>query len=395
MSERGDYRSFYVSFWDDPDVHSLTDRAYRVLTTLKGTLSAAGIGVVYLAQLAERCGGLERDAIEEALLELEVPKPGSDFGWIVRERNVVWIVNALRYEPNLTSNSAKHRTFVRDRLLAPLGNRPIVNNFRRYYIDWFPEGSGNPNGSPSDTHRRANDRVSEHSPYHSSPTHNPNKTDRQTEEKERAPAHASASTVDRSSRSARVGEQEERSETRRDTPPDASRDIPGDVDRFLARHDFGAFRESVAGMIRPARFPLAIVQTLEMHLAGEMGHEPATTRELGLACQQYLTNAQDFNAALFAGFVRRAKRYLERSGNRQRNDIEERRIQSERQDAERVEQEEREADELLARFKAANPDRYAEIERAAERHVPKTIEIGRDLMLRATILGRVRASAAA
>lgn len=39
MSDRGDYRSFYTAFWDDPDVHGLSDRAYRVLTTLKGTLS--------------------------------------------------------------------------------------------------------------------------------------------------------------------------------------------------------------------------------------------------------------------------------------------------------------------------------------------------------------------
>src|SRR3954463_10217552 len=99
MADRGDYRSFFCSFWDNADTHALSDGGYRVLTTLKGTLNAAGIGIVYVAQLAERCGKAT-DEILATYEELERRKPGDEYGWIVRERNIVWIVNGLRYEPS-------------------------------------------------------------------------------------------------------------------------------------------------------------------------------------------------------------------------------------------------------------------------------------------------------
>src|SRR4051812_19762819 len=96
-NDRGDYSALYRSFWDDEDVHRMSDAAYRVLTTLKGTLPPSGIGVVYASQLAERCGKSSAD-VEAALVELETPKPGARLGWIVRDRKgsskcVAWIVN--------------------------------------------------------------------------------------------------------------------------------------------------------------------------------------------------------------------------------------------------------------------------------------------------------------
>lgn len=171
MADRGEYRSFYVSFWDDPDVHALSDRAYRVLSTLKGTLPPSGIGVVYAAQLAERCRATPKQ-IEAALVELEMPKPGQRLGWIVRERNIIWIVNALRYEPNLYVTNEKHRTFVAKQLL-PLGDRlPIVNQFRRYYADWGliaasesednQEGNEGASDTPANNPDTVSDRVSKH-----------------------------------------------------------------------------------------------------------------------------------------------------------------------------------------------------------------------------------------
>jgi hypothetical protein len=170
VSERGDYRSTYCTFWDDPDVHGLSHLAYRVLTTLKGTLPASGIGIVYTSQLAERCGSVTHDEIAAALSELERAKPGESHGWIVRERNVIWIVNGLRYEPTLTSANGNHRKFLRERLLAPLGEKPqIVAAFRRYYAEWFtgavpdlPETHAHGMPIPSE-------RVSDHNPVQSSP----------------------------------------------------------------------------------------------------------------------------------------------------------------------------------------------------------------------------------
>lgn len=173
MSDRGDYRSLYCAFWDDADVHAMSDNAYRVLTTIKGTLTAAGIGIVYLSQLADRCGKTP-DQLEAAFVELERPKPDAEYGWVVRERNVVWIVNGLRFEPTLFANNPLHRTFLRKRLLAPLGERAIVAAFKRYYADWFNGADPIPDtdssdDTPSEPSRNGLERVSKPSPIQSSP----------------------------------------------------------------------------------------------------------------------------------------------------------------------------------------------------------------------------------
>lgn len=170
MPDRGDYRSIFCSFWDNADTHALSDGAYRVLTTLKGTLNAAGIGVVYLAQLAERCGKGGYDDLRAPLTELECPKDGEQYGWIRREKNVVWIVNGLFYEPSLTFNNSRHRTFVRDRCLAPLGDVPIVVSFRDYYPEWFTDSPRRALDSLKDGSRKAQGSLSKQNPIQSIPT---------------------------------------------------------------------------------------------------------------------------------------------------------------------------------------------------------------------------------
>lgn len=158
MSDRGEYRSFYVAFADDPDVHTLSDRAYRALTMLKLVLPPIGIGVVYPTQLAEQCGWPVKK-LHAALAELETPKPGARYGWIVREGNIVWVVNALRYEHTLAvENVKKHHPYVR-KLLARLGEKPaIVGQFRAYYAAWFPPAPAAP--SPDEDKTTEDDRVS-------------------------------------------------------------------------------------------------------------------------------------------------------------------------------------------------------------------------------------------
>jgi len=57
--------------------------------------------------------------LDEVLAELERAKPGRDRGWIVRDRNIVWIVNGLACEPALTAaNSQKHVPFVQSPAIA-------------------------------------------------------------------------------------------------------------------------------------------------------------------------------------------------------------------------------------------------------------------------------------
>jgi hypothetical protein len=104
------------------------------------------------------------------LSALESPKDGEPYGWIAREKNIVWIVNGLRHEPSLSWQNGKHRTFLRDRVLAPLGSRlRIVAAFRRHYPEWFPDADSGPNGSHSDASRKGIERVSKQSPVQSNP----------------------------------------------------------------------------------------------------------------------------------------------------------------------------------------------------------------------------------
>lgn len=141
MNDRGEYRTFFCAFADDPDVHTLSGDAVKLLVFLKLSLPATGIGVVYNAAQAERMQ-MSLDQLDQLYRELETPKPGSEHGWIRRDRNVVWVVNALKFEPGLSpANTKKHVPFVR-RLVAELDPKlSIVRAFKRHYHEWFPADS--------------------------------------------------------------------------------------------------------------------------------------------------------------------------------------------------------------------------------------------------------------
>lgn len=92
------------------------------------------------------------------------------------------------------------------------------------------------------------------------------------------------------------------------------------VARFLAAHDFGRWKDSVTGLIRSARMPLAVVAELELYLSGEMAHPKQEPEVLGYAANQYLAqfSAEGFKTNLFAGVVRGTHRGLERHDNARR-----------------------------------------------------------------------------
>jgi hypothetical protein len=138
VNDRGEYRSCFVAMADDPDIHAMSPGAFKLLWMLKLSLPATGIGVVYPSKLSDQVGA-DREQLESLLAELEAAKPGRDLGWIVRERNVVWIVNGLACEPNLSpTNAKKHVPYVR-RLIAQLPrDLAIVRQFKRRYAQWFP-----------------------------------------------------------------------------------------------------------------------------------------------------------------------------------------------------------------------------------------------------------------
>lgn len=146
MSDRGEYRPWYVAITDDADFQIMAGDVFKLLFVLKMSLPASGVGVIHMLVTAERCGCSVAE-LTERLNILAVPKPDSPRGWIVRDRNIVWIVNGLENEQGLSPNSPHHRTFIAS-TLRPLGEKQIVRDFRAYYAAWFDE-------PPADTIERA------------------------------------------------------------------------------------------------------------------------------------------------------------------------------------------------------------------------------------------------
>jgi hypothetical protein len=135
MSDRGEHRSFYVSILDDPDFQSMEGLVFKLLFALKLMLGAGGIGAIRKLGLTEVLG-CSLDELEKSFVVLETAKPGEEFGWILRERNIVWLINGLRHERGLSPKSPQHRQYIANQL-KPLGNRLIVQRFRSHYPEWF------------------------------------------------------------------------------------------------------------------------------------------------------------------------------------------------------------------------------------------------------------------
>jgi hypothetical protein len=92
MSDRGEYRSFFVSILDDLDFQAMDGLVFKLLFALKMSLGPAGIGILRKLDLVEKLG-CSLDELESSLVVLEAPKPGETHGWILRERNIVWLIN--------------------------------------------------------------------------------------------------------------------------------------------------------------------------------------------------------------------------------------------------------------------------------------------------------------
>ncbi len=163
------------------------------------------------------------------------------------------------------------------------------------------------------------------------------------------------------------------------------------LEQFTAEHDFGPFVPQIAGLIRVARNPDAVIAQLRLHLSGEMGAEKATPLELGLAAQQYLAgNETAFKAQYFAGFIRTVKKGTERTENRRRNSVEDRRIATEQEHRERADLEDKRTKELIERHARERPKRHAELEAAAERSIPTTLTFGRAALVASQLARLIR-----
>lgn len=125
--DRGHYRSIHTVIVDGPDFQALSPGAKLVWYTLKMTLGPSGIDVVpaLVATLVERTGA-DTTQVEKGLAQLEAA------GWLMRERNVVWMVDGLRHDPHFQLTNQNHRTQVAKHVNG-LPSLAIVDAFRAHY----------------------------------------------------------------------------------------------------------------------------------------------------------------------------------------------------------------------------------------------------------------------
>lgn len=127
MSERGDFRGIYTVLVDTPEFIDLPPNAQLVWFHLKLKMGAAGIDVIPAVEyVLEESTSIPSEGVRDAIEIL------SKEGFLVRERNVLWLRNALKFEPSRNLDNENHRKSVEKHLRA-LPKLAIVNDFAEYY----------------------------------------------------------------------------------------------------------------------------------------------------------------------------------------------------------------------------------------------------------------------
>lgn len=132
MSRRGVYRGIYSSLLDDADYQRLSPRARHVLLTARQCAQAgpAAIYRYYLELLAKQAGYSVR-VVDRALTELD------EGSWTMREGSILWVRNALRYDPSMNLSNPHHRQAV-TKWVQALPKLQIVLTFCDYYSLPYP-----------------------------------------------------------------------------------------------------------------------------------------------------------------------------------------------------------------------------------------------------------------
>jgi uncharacterized phage protein (TIGR02220 family) len=141
-NDRGIYRSLYVSIWDDPSFLALNSEAKMALVYLR-TSPLSNMPCIFRCykEAIREHTGLSDEAVARALETL------CNAGWIKIEGGIVWVRNALKYDPNISLNNSKHVEAVR-KILAGLPKLTIVVDFCAYYGIDMPYPIPNREGAP-------------------------------------------------------------------------------------------------------------------------------------------------------------------------------------------------------------------------------------------------------
>ncbi|MGH7510644.1 MAG: hypothetical protein ACREMZ_14390 [Gemmatimonadales bacterium] len=145
-TDRGEYRPMFTRILNGPSFQALGSDARHVLHAIKLVLPAAGIAVLpgMVGQFVDATA-LAEPNVRAALEELKAQ------GWVDRERNVLWLIRGLEFEPTLNHQNEKHRAHIQ-RAIKALPSLPIVDWYRAHYPKWF-EASESPSDSPSEASR--------------------------------------------------------------------------------------------------------------------------------------------------------------------------------------------------------------------------------------------------
>lgn len=223
-ADRGEYRSVPRVLVDGKDYQALDPEPRHLFLVLKITMGPAGIEVHYpdahAIELAEQTGYdvEEVKRCRTALVEA---------GWVRMERNVIWIVDQLRYEPSLSEKNPKHRKSVLTHVQG-LPKLAIVGDFIAHYQAWIEGWEALRKGypRPQDTH--------------SIPI---------------LESQESQKTEDR--------RQKQKTEVGSDAPPPPPDDVPSEQWNRIWSAVPTPYRPALVGFVRAARNPAAVVAEVE------------------------------------------------------------------------------------------------------------------------------------
>lgn len=124
---RGEYAAIHSAIVDDPDFKALSVEAKTCFYTLRMLLGASGIDLVRASEtVLEDLTGMEPPRLRKALNELVRDR------WLIVQRDVLWLRNALKYNPNINLKNENHRKAALKHL-AGLPQLEIVNAFAVKY----------------------------------------------------------------------------------------------------------------------------------------------------------------------------------------------------------------------------------------------------------------------
>lgn len=149
---------------------------------------------------------------------------------------------------------------------------------------------------------------------------------------------------------------------------------------------------AVVGLVRSSRRPGAVLALLENMATGEMGETryDRSVIERAVLDMSASDDPRGFTPQGLRAFCQKAAEGVKRTAGRKVHAREQAAMDHETFAKDEHEREEREALAMLKAFERERPDVFAQLKQRAEAQVPKTLTMGRDLIVRGALIRLVR-----